>query len=94
MIPNVNFYYLIDNLFPINALKNYPTRPSKESAKISVETLVFIDESEVNLKQSQAYARAFYGNRIKLRTPFLRGKKYSMIGAVTCTHVLAATYGE
>ena len=55
---------------------------------------MFIDESGVNLKQAQRYARAAGGNRIKLPIPFIRGTKYSMIGAVTCNKVLAAMYGE
>ena len=70
--------------------KNY----RKESKKIKAEHLVFIDESGVNLKQSSRYARAFKGNRVKLPTPFSRGKTYSMIGAVTINDVLAAMYGE
>ena len=53
-----------------------------------------IDEYGVNLKQGQRYARAIIGNRIKLPIPFIRVHKYSIIGAITCTKVLAAMYGQ
>jgi hypothetical protein len=49
---------------------------------IDAKTLVFIIESGANLQMYQAYARAMGGERIKKPTPFIPGKKFSLIGAV------------
>jgi transposase len=61
---------------------------------IDAKNLVFIDESGANLQMYQAYARAMGGERIKMPTPFIPGKKFSLIGAVCYNKVLTAMYGE
>lgn len=43
---------------------------------------------------STDYARVEGGQRIKLPRPFNRGKKFSFIGAITNSEVLAALYGQ
>ena len=46
------------------------------------------------MKQAPRYARAFGGHRVTLPIPFIRGKKYAVMAAITHERVLAAVYGE
>ena len=63
-------------------------------SKLSVENLIFIDESGANLSFCRSYARAMGGDRVKYACPYPRGNKYTMIGAISVSSVEAALYGE
>lgn len=51
-----------------------------------------IDESGADLGMSSEYARAEGGARAKAAKPHLRGSRYSIIGAVGVSGIIASTY--
>ena len=59
---------------------------------INPESLIFIDESGANLGMSTDYARAEGGERAKMPKPFNAGEKFSIIGAITLTGIVAMMY--
>jgi transposase len=61
-------------------------------SEINPEKLIFIDESGANLGMTSNYARAEGGQRIKMPKPFDTGEKFSVIGAVSLTGIVAMMY--
>jgi hypothetical protein len=59
---------------------------------INPETLIFIDESGANLGMITDYARAEGGERAKMPKPFNAGEKFSIIGAIALTGIVAMMY--
>jgi len=59
---------------------------------ISPEKLIFIDESGANLGMSTDYARAEGGERAVMPKPFDKGEKFSIIGAIALTGIVAIMY--
>jgi len=57
---------------------------------ISVEDLIFIDESGVNLALVRLYARAIKGQRARGTKPHKKGKNISMIGAISVKGVVTS----
>lgn len=54
--------------------------------------LVFIDESGAHLGMTSDYARTEGGERAKMPKPFDTGEKFSIIGAVCLTGIIAMMY--
>tara|TARA_B100000700_G_C14841499_1_gene759464 strand:- start:25 stop:657 length:633 start_codon:yes stop_codon:yes gene_type:complete len=59
---------------------------------INPDDIIVIDESGADLKMTNDYARAEGGERAKAPKPHIRGERYSIIGAITLTTILAVTY--
>jgi len=59
---------------------------------ISPEKLIFLDESGANLGMSTNYARAEGGKRAVMPKPFDTGEKFSIIGAIALTGIVAMMY--
>lgn len=57
--------------------------------QIAPENLVFIDEMGVLLGLTRTHGRSPHGNRVYDFTPFYRGAKVTVIGAINLTKVLA-----
>jgi transposase len=57
--------------------------------QIEPENLVFIDEMGVLLGLSRTHARSLQGNRAYAFSPFYRGDKVSVIGAISLQKVIA-----
>jgi len=53
-----------------------------------LKDLIFIDESGVNLAMVRLYARSLKGERVKEPKPTKRGKKVSIIGAMSVNEIL------
>ena len=62
--------------------------------EISPDDLIFIDESGANLGMTTDYARAEGGNRAIAPKPFDVGSKFSIIGAIALTGIVAMMYIE
>jgi transposase len=60
--------------------------------EIDPEKLIFLDESGANLGMTSNYARVEGGQRIKMPKPFDTGVKFSVIGAVSLTGIVAMMY--
>jgi transposase len=58
--------------------------------EVKLSDLVFIDETGVNLAMTRRYARAKRGKRAYNSCPFDRGRNVTLIGAITCSEVLAS----
>ena len=56
--------------------------------------MVFLDESGANLGMTNDYARAEGGERAIASKPFDTGSKFSMIGAIALTGIVAMMYIE
>jgi hypothetical protein len=54
----------------------------------SMQNLVFIDETGVNLAMTRLYARAALGQRAYASRPLGRGKNVTIIGAMALSGVL------
>lgn len=61
-------------------------------SEINPDDLVFIDESGANLGMTSDYAREEGGQRAKMPKPFDTGEKFSIIGAVSLTGIVAMMY--
>lgn len=61
-------------------------------SEINPDDLVFLDESGANLGMTSDYARAEGGQRAKAPKPFDEGEKFSIIGAVSLTGIVAMMY--
>jgi transposase len=61
-------------------------------SEIEPENLIFIDESGANLGMTSDYARVEGGQRAKMPKPFDTGEKFSIIGAVCLTGIVAMMY--
>ena len=59
---------------------------------INPDDIIVIDESGADLKMTNDYARAEGEERTKTPKPHIRGERYSIIGAITLTTILAVTY--
>lgn len=59
---------------------------------IDPENIIVIDESGSDLQQSSDYARAKGGKRAKSSKPHNPGSKYSIIGAISISAILAVIY--
>lgn len=59
---------------------------------IDPNKLVFLDESGANLGMTSDYARVEGGQRAKMPKPFDTGKKFSVIGAISLTGIVAMMY--
>lgn len=57
---------------------------------IKLEDLIFIDEAGVNLAMIRLYARSNKGERARGERPHKRGKRISMIGAVSHKEIIAS----
>ncbi|CAN5467321.1 hypothetical protein BH10PSE19_BH10PSE19_01250 [soil metagenome] len=55
-----------------------------------ISSLIFLDESGVNLSMSRSYGRVEGGKRLVFSQPYERGNKFSIIGAVSNKAVIAA----
>lgn len=60
----------------------------------SPEDIIVIDESGADLSMANDYARAEGGKRAKSPKPHISGVKYSIIGAITLSAVIAVLYVE
>ena len=58
-----------------------------------MESLVFVDESGINLSLDRRYGRAIGGERGVMPTPYYRTENYSLLSAITSEKVLSALYG-
>lgn len=58
--------------------------------KIKREDLIFIDEAGVNLAMIRLYARSKKGKRARGERPHKRGKRISIIGAVSHKEIVAS----
>jgi transposase len=56
--------------------------------------MVFIDESGANLAMTNDYARAEGGQRVNAPKPFDVGSKFSIVGAIALTGIVAMMYVE
>jgi len=59
---------------------------------VTPENIIVLDESGSDLKQAVEYARAEGGNRAKAARPHVPGCRYSIIGAISITTIVAAMY--
>ena len=59
---------------------------------IDPEKLIFLDESGANLGMSTDYAREEGGQRVVMPKPFDKGEKFSIIGAIALTGIVAMMY--
>lgn len=59
---------------------------------IDSDKLIFLDESGANLGMSTDYARAEGGQRAIMPKPFNTGEKFSIIGAIALTGIVAMMY--
>lgn len=59
---------------------------------IEPDKLIFLDESGANLGMSTNYARAEGGERAHMPKPFDKGEKFSIIGAIAITGIVAIMY--
>jgi transposase len=55
---------------------------------------IFLDESGLHLGMSSLYGRAKSAERVRSFDPFNKGKRTTMIAAISCEKVEAATVGE
>lgn len=62
--------------------------------EIEPNDIIFIDESGANLGMSNDYARAEGGERAVAQKPFDSGSKFSIIGAIALTGIVAMMYIE
>lgn len=62
----------------------------KQIRDVSVEDLIFVDETGVNLGMVRLYARSLRGQRARGLRPEHRGKNVSMIGAISLKEVVAS----
>lgn len=60
--------------------------------EINPDDLIFLDESGANLGMTSDYARAEGVQRAKMPKPFDTGEKFSIIGAVSLTGIVAMMY--
>jgi len=60
--------------------------------EIDPNNLIFIDESGSHLGMTSDYARAEGGERAKMPKPFDIGEKFSIIGAICLTGIVAMMY--
>lgn len=60
--------------------------------EINPNDLIFLDESGANLGMTSDYAREEGGKRAKMPKPFDIGEKFSIIGAVCLTGIVAMMY--
>ncbi len=58
--------------------------------EVKLSDLVFIDETGVKGAMTRRYARAKRGKRAYNSSPFDRGRNVTLIGAMTCSEVLAS----
>ena len=61
-------------------------------SEIDPNDLVFLDESGANLGMTSDYARVEGGQRAKMPKPFDTGEKFSVIGAISMTGIVAMMY--
>lgn len=61
-------------------------------SEIDPEKLIFLDESGANLGMTSNYARVEGGQKVKMPKPFDHGEKFSVIGAVSLTGIVAMMY--
>jgi transposase len=59
---------------------------------ITPDKLIFLDESGANLGMSTDYARVEGGQRAAMPKPFDTGEKFSIIGAIALTGIVAMMY--
>ncbi len=62
--------------------------------EIDPDDMIFIDESGANLAMSNDYARAEGGQRASAPKPFDVGTKFSIVGAIALTGIVAMMYVE
>jgi len=62
--------------------------------EIEPQNIIVLDESGSDLKQTSDYARAEGGARAKAAKPHCPGKKFSIIGAISITCIVAVMYVE
>ena len=60
--------------------------------EIDPNNLIFLDESGANLGMTSEYARVEGGERAKMPKPFNTGEKFSVIGAISLTGIVAMMY--
>ena len=63
-------------------------------SEIDPNDVIVIDESGADLGMTSDYARAEGGERAKAPKPHCPGKRYSMIGAIAITRIVAMMYIE
>ena len=61
-------------------------------SEIDPNDLIFLDESGAHLGMTSDYARMEGGKRAKMPKPFDRGEKFSVIGAIALTGIVAMMY--
>lgn len=63
-------------------------------SKIDPSKIIVLDEAGANLGMATDYSRALGGKRAHRPKPFVVGKKYSMIGAISRVGIVAMMYIE